>query len=80
MSLSTLIFDQLLLIHQWTCEEIDCVLSHGNGLSLHNSTVAIICPSKHLHLRNKRIPRPIFDVRVLYPNNGFPIASTHFHV
>ena len=47
---------------------------------LHNSTVAIICPSKYLHLCNKRIHWPIFGIRVLYPNNSFPLTSTHFHI
>ena len=33
-----------------------------------------------LHLCNKRIHPPIFGVRVLYPNNSFPLAIVHFHV
>ena len=34
MSLSALIFNQLRPIHQWKCEEIDCVLRHGDDLFL----------------------------------------------
>ena len=56
------------------------VLRHGDDLLMHNSTVAIICPSKHLHLWNQRIHPPIFGIRVLYPINGFPLASTPFHI
>ena len=53
MSLSAaLISDQLWPIHQCRCEEIDCILRHGDDLLLrmYNSAVAIICPSKHLRL------------------------------
>ena len=78
--LPALMFDQLWPIRQWRCEEIDCILRHGDDVLLHNSTVSIIYPSKHLHLWNKRIHRPIFGIRVLYANNGFPFASTHFLV
>ena len=81
-SLSAFKFDQLWPIHQWRCEEIDSLLRRGDDLLLSNSTSAIICPSKHLNLCNKRIPRPIFGTSVLYtyPNNGFPLASTHSQV
>ena len=54
------------------------VLHHDDDLLMHNSTVAIICPSKHLHLCNKRIHWPIFGIRVLYPINGFPSKALPF--
>ena len=45
MSFPALIFDQLWPIHQRRCEEIDCVLRHGDDLFLDD-----------LLIRNRQLP------------------------
>ena len=77
-----LIFDQLWPIHEWKCEEVDCILPHGDDLGYCTiiQQLPSFAPLDTYIFVNKRLHRPIFGIHVFYPNNGFPLASTHFRM
>ena len=78
MDLSAFIFKQLWPIHHWRCEEIDCILRHRDDLLLHNSTVAIICPYKHLHCNIREYTAQFLPYVSSMPITPFPLPALTF--